>query len=85
MLIISLQYFQQNKKTNVLAVGGQVLAAGEVCGGRALCRNARDSLGKGTDSGCHSQLPPPGSTTAPPQATADPSSEVSGTSEKMYL
>lgn len=40
VVIISLQHFQQIKKANVLGVGGRVLAAGEVCGGRALCKNA---------------------------------------------
>lgn len=40
VVIISLQHFQQIKKANVLGVGGRVLAAGEVCRGRALCKNA---------------------------------------------
>lgn len=62
MLIVPLQYLQQIKKAKALGVGGKVLAAGEVCGGRALGRNARDSLGKDTDRGNHSQLLPPGST-----------------------
>lgn len=56
VVIISLQHFQQIKKANVLGVGGRVLAAGEVCGGRALCKNARGCLGKDTGSCSRSQM-----------------------------